>query len=235
MTRGLPGQCLSTLRRVQKNSNSCKSRLSSPSSRLQPNRCLATTHFNPQPEENFTAQPEETSLPSRFDDEIEHSQPPRWQATPPRMKAPFRSKPPPRKPSEYTVNEDPAVLDRVYVEVLGKDGDHVLTEEVKWLAVTHKSFDQGRRGYNDRLAFLGMVALFQGKNIYWLTRMYRETNRGPANMFGNPDNVLEQTFHASSGLLWTHPIPTSGFRDFGTSDREVKGTSFGYRADGNAR
>jgi len=31
----------------------------------------------------------------------------------------------------------------------------VLTEEVKWLAVTHKSFDQGRRGFNDRLAFFG--------------------------------------------------------------------------------
>ena len=32
----------------------------------------------------------------------------------------------------------------------------MLTEEVKWLAVTHKSFDHGKRGYNDRLAFLGM-------------------------------------------------------------------------------
>jgi len=33
----------------------------------------------------------------------------------------------------------------------------MLTEEVKWLAVTHKSFDQGRRGYNDRLAFFGRI------------------------------------------------------------------------------
>lgn len=32
----------------------------------------------------------------------------------------------------------------------------MLSDEVKWLAVTHKSFDQGRRGFNDRLAFLGM-------------------------------------------------------------------------------
>lgn len=31
----------------------------------------------------------------------------------------------------------------------------MLTDEVKWLAVTHKSFDHGRRGFNDRLAFLG--------------------------------------------------------------------------------
>ena len=69
------------------------------------------------------------------------------------------SKPPPNKPSDYPVNEDPKVLDRVYVEVLGKNGDQVLTEEVKWLAVTHKSFDHGRRGYNDRLAYIGTSAL----------------------------------------------------------------------------
>ncbi|KAJ8125564.1 hypothetical protein O1611_g8075 [Lasiodiplodia mahajangana] len=31
----------------------------------------------------------------------------------------------------------------------------MLPDELKWLAVTHKSFDQGRRGFNDRLAFLG--------------------------------------------------------------------------------
>ena len=31
----------------------------------------------------------------------------------------------------------------------------MLEEEIKWLAVTHKSFDHGRRGFNDRLAFLG--------------------------------------------------------------------------------
>lgn len=39
--------------------------------------------------------------------------------------------------------------------MLGEDGDKMLSEEVKWLAVTHKSFDQGRRGFNDRLAFIG--------------------------------------------------------------------------------
>ena len=157
MTRGLPGQCLSTLRPIRKTRNSCKSLSSSPSRKHQFQRCFTTSQFTPQSEENPNGLPGDTSLPNRYDDEFERSQLPRWQATPPRMKAPFRSKPPPRKPSEYPVNEDPAVLDRVYVEVLGKDGDQVLTEEVKWLAVTHKSFDQGRRGYNDRLAFLGVV------------------------------------------------------------------------------
>ena len=79
---------------------------------------------------------------------------PRWQQTPNRMVAQVRMRP--RKPNnEYRVNEDPQRLDQVYVQVLGQDGDKMLSEEVKWLAITHKSFDQGRRGYNDRLAFFG--------------------------------------------------------------------------------
>lgn len=56
----------------------------------------------------------------------------------------------------YQVNASSSVLNEAYVSVLGNGGDEVLTEEVKWLAVTHKSFDHGRRGYNDRLALLGM-------------------------------------------------------------------------------
>ena len=87
----------------------------------------------------------------------EVNSPPRWKATPSLMTAPFRSKPPTFKPNDFAINEDPERLDKVYVEVLGKNGDKVLSEEVKWLAITHKSFDHGRRGYNDRLAFLGMV------------------------------------------------------------------------------
>lgn len=60
-------------------------------------------------------------------------------------------------PSEvFQVNTSSSVLNEAYVNVLGNGGDEVLPEEVKWLAVTHKSFDHGRRGYNDRLALLGM-------------------------------------------------------------------------------
>ena len=58
--------------------------------------------------------------------------------------------------NEYFVNEDPDVLDQAYRRMLGSRGDTMLSEEVKWLAVTHKSFDQGRRGFNDRLAYFGM-------------------------------------------------------------------------------
>lgn len=82
---------------------------------------------------------------------------PRWQSTPPRMRAPVRSRPP-VEDNNFIVNEDPERLDYVYDQVLGEGGREMLTDEVKWLAVTHKSFDHGRRGFNDRLAFLGIQA-----------------------------------------------------------------------------
>lgn len=72
------------------------------------------------------------------------------------MKAPFSPhiiKDPAR--SLWHVNEDPKKLDDALDTFLGRDGHRLLPEELKWLAVTHKSFDQGRRGFNDRLAFLG--------------------------------------------------------------------------------
>lgn len=49
----------------------------------------------------------------------------------------------------------------------------MLSEEIKWLAVTHKSFDQGRRGYNDRLALLGM--------LYYLWIMLNPANHDSMN------------------------------------------------------
>lgn len=53
------------------------------------------------------------------------------------------------------MNEDPTKLDDALNGLLGKGGERLLPDELKWLAVTHKSFDQGRRGFNDRLAYLG--------------------------------------------------------------------------------
>jgi large subunit ribosomal protein L15 len=80
---------------------------------------------------------------------------PRWSYTPERMKAPFPAKP--KNPEmAWECNNDPQLLDQFYIRFLGRGGDTVLTEEIKWLAITHKSFDQGRRGFNDRLAFFGM-------------------------------------------------------------------------------
>ena len=100
-------------------------------------RCLSTS----------TARLEEMST-----DRVET---PRWQSTPSRMVAPLRSRPKPAD-NEFRVNEDPQRLDQVYKQILGTGGEKMLTEHVKWLAVTHKSYDHGRRGFNDRLAFLGM-------------------------------------------------------------------------------
>ncbi|KAL8867377.1 MAG: hypothetical protein Q9174_005704 [Haloplaca sp. 1 TL-2023] len=69
--------------------------------------------------------------------------------------------------AEFAVNDDPEKLDKALIRLLGKKGDEMLTEEVKWLAMTHKSFDHGRRGFNDRLAYLGrrIVELQASLNI----------------------------------------------------------------------
>ncbi|KAH6638948.1 ribonuclease-III-like-domain-containing protein [Boeremia exigua] len=96
-----------------------------------------------------------TTPPSRAPEyDSEAAARPRWQQTPPRMQAPFRIRPA-AKGGVFKVNEDPKRLDDAYVRLLGPGGDKLLDDEVKWLAVTHKSFDHGRRGFNDRLAFLG--------------------------------------------------------------------------------
>jgi large subunit ribosomal protein L15 len=86
--------------------------------------------------------------------ETEKEQRPRWSYTPEKMKAPYPWR---IKNTErvWVVNDDPVKLDRFYNNFLGQGGDQMLSEEVKWLAITHKSFDQGRRGFNDRLAFMG--------------------------------------------------------------------------------
>ncbi|KAH7145886.1 ribonuclease-III-like-domain-containing protein [Dactylonectria estremocensis] len=85
---------------------------------------------------------------------------PRWSQTPPEMKADVQldfAKHPHNK--IWSVNNDPKKLDEVYNHLLGPNGSRLLPEELKWLAVTHKSFDQGRRGFNDRLALVGRMAL----------------------------------------------------------------------------
>ncbi|KAL3481796.1 ribonuclease-III-like-domain-containing protein [Aspergillus californicus] len=84
---------------------------------------------------------------------VDYTNKPRWSYTPPSAKAPFSLRSPGKAP--FFVNNDPKVIDRFYIGFLGEGGDKVLSDEVKWLAVTHKSFDQGRRGFNDRLAILG--------------------------------------------------------------------------------
>lgn len=109
---------------------------------------------NPVPISSIRASFSTSPLRSQENYETEAEQRPRWQMTPKRMVAPYRSRPRPAN-NNFVVNNDPKRLDDVYVRMLGKDGDKILSDEVKWLAVTHKSFDHGRRGFNDRLALLG--------------------------------------------------------------------------------
>ena len=97
-----------------------------------------------------------TSPPRRNAVPTDEDSRPRWSYTPERMKAPFSphiTRDPTRR--VWHVNNDPKKLDAALVKFFGRDGDRLLPDELKWLAVTHKSFDQGRRGFNDRLAFLG--------------------------------------------------------------------------------
>lgn len=102
---------------------------------------------------------------------------PRWKSTPARYKAPVRSKPPVLN-NDFPINEDPARLDKAYVRILGRGGEAMLTEEVKWLAVTHKSFDHGKRGYNDRLAFLGRIVLVSRSRKKLTQTICRQENCG---------------------------------------------------------
>ncbi|KAL9584696.1 MAG: hypothetical protein Q9212_001952 [Teloschistes hypoglaucus] len=80
---------------------------------------------------------------------------PRWKATPSRMATRGTPNRILKGADRMKINESPKELDRILRRVLGEGGDSMLSDEVKWLAVTHKSFDHGRRGFNDRLAYLG--------------------------------------------------------------------------------
>ena len=93
----------------------------------------------------------------RSEAEIRSGERPRWSYTPAGMVAPVRSRLP-RRSEPWIANQDPKVLDAFYVRFLGAEGDSLLKNETKWLAVTHKSFDHGRRGFNDRLSYLGEIS-----------------------------------------------------------------------------
>ena len=99
-----------------------------------------------------------TVTPQLSEMEVEGDSRKRWAQTPPAMKAPLRARSGPSSYQNSKINEDPKRLDAMYIRFLGGDGHKLLSEETKWLAVTHKSFDHGRRGFNDRLAFLGSHA-----------------------------------------------------------------------------
>ncbi|QDS68778.1 hypothetical protein FKW77_005542 [Venturia effusa] len=104
---------------------------------------------------------------------------PRWQQTPRGMTMPIRVRPK-QKNNEFQCNSDPRMLDEMYIRFFGEGGEAWLSEETKWLAVTHKSFDQGRRGFNDRLSYLGK-RIVELQTSYLLVAAPRDPNvpKGP--------------------------------------------------------
>lgn len=95
----------------------------------------------------------------------------RWESAPPALvkpgaiwgntlgqgRMPFKLRNP-SQPVFKVIADDEAgnkALDEMYTRFLGRGGELLLPKEVKWLAITHKSFDHGWQGSNDRLAFLG--------------------------------------------------------------------------------
>ncbi|KAI4760900.1 RNase III domain protein [Aureobasidium sp. EXF-3400] len=112
---------------------------------------------------------------------------PRWAATPSRMAMPVRARPGPRQrqSAPFVVNEDASLLDTAYNSFLGKNGDTILPEEIKWLAVTHKSFDHARRGFNDKLAFLGKTLCNVQCSLALLEQPSRPEDRFPVERIRN--------------------------------------------------
>ncbi len=118
-----------------------------------------------------TETPESFKIAESREPKTAASSSPRWSQTPAGMKAPLQmdfAKNPRNK--VWAVNNDPARLDQMYERLLGQGGSKMLPDELKWLAVTHKSFDQGRRGFNDRLALVGTwrFETRSQRGAYWL-------------------------------------------------------------------
>jgi large subunit ribosomal protein L15 len=70
------------------------------------------------------------------------------------MQMPFRIRQVDKK-NVWRCNDDPRRVADFYNRFLGQGGESMLNEETRWLAITHKSYDQGRRGFNDRLSYMG--------------------------------------------------------------------------------
>lgn len=97
-----------------------------------------------------------SATPQLSEMEVDPDSPPRPSQTPVPMTA-YRPKPPRPDVKPIKINTDQRRLDNVYVQFLGRGGDKMLSDETKWIAITNKSFDSGRRGFNDRLAFFGTL------------------------------------------------------------------------------
>ncbi|RKF55100.1 putative rnase iii domain protein [Erysiphe neolycopersici] len=91
---------------------------------------------------------------------------------------------------KWECNSDPKRLDRFYKTFLGPGGDKLLSDEVKWLAITHKSFEQGARGFNDRLAFLDQSESLAGIESEGRVPFEHPALGGLKNLFHPPLTII---------------------------------------------
>ncbi|KAB5545480.1 ribonuclease-III-like-domain-containing protein [Coniochaeta sp. 2T2.1] len=156
--------------------NNSRSAFASSTRALRQCRCTPSATLRPF---SSTPSPRTTDQATTDVDAQQQSERPRWSYTPERLKGPGFSinvvKDPRRK--VWKVNEDPKRLDAMYNRLLGREGEKMLPEEIKWLAVTHKSFDYGRRGFNTKLAYFGrqILALEAAKSIL-TSKVAEQTN-----------------------------------------------------------
>ncbi|KAA8912445.1 ribonuclease-III-like-domain-containing protein, partial [Sphaerosporella brunnea] len=112
----------------------------------------------------------------------------------PQPRAPY----PIRARKYFAVNDDPKVLNEMYLKLFGKDMR--LTEEAKWQAVTHKSFDHGRQPYNAKLRFLGKKLLELHASFHLLERPLKGS--GLKDKEGKP-----QKYFSLEGAQYQSPEP----------------------------
>ncbi|KAL7271583.1 hypothetical protein RUND412_005642 [Rhizina undulata] len=123
-------------------------RVAPPSRQVLPASSSARRCLHQQAERQQENESDPTSKPKNTGP-LEYTLPRRVTNARPQPRAPF----PVRNIKPFKVNDDSAKLDAMYERLLG--GRVGLKDEVKWQAVTHKSFDHGRQPFNEKLSFLG--------------------------------------------------------------------------------
>ena len=113
----------------------------------------------------------------------------------------------------------------------------MLSEETKWLAVTHKSFDHGRRGFNDRLAFLGKLhdtsivaglTIFSGKRVVELQASLGLLSTTDSSIYlkDNEDSYGRQPFqHPAINAV---DVLSGGARTYFTHHRQMSNIATKY-------
>ncbi|EME81901.1 uncharacterized protein MYCFIDRAFT_211491 [Pseudocercospora fijiensis CIRAD86] len=158
-------------------------------------------------ETNFTSSRAASTVtrinPIRTSSPESQSQLPRWKQTPAALKMPIRLRPQPKQPV-WSVNTDDEKLNQAYDNFCGrvggnKRGRDLLSDEVKWTAITHKSHSHGNQGFNDRLAYLGKRILDLQTSIALLSAPSPQNPSYPkSEVFAHPaltglENVTQAT------------------------------------------